>query len=53
MKILDVDGEPAMALFALRPIAVGDEVLYNYGVSKLPWKQTQVSRYSKCIMLVA
>lgn len=38
LKTLDVDGSPALCLFALRQIEPGEELLYDYGVDNLPWK---------------
>lgn len=38
-SILDFEGTPVICLFALTDIAEGEELLYDYGVSNLPWKQ--------------
>ena len=38
-KIMKVGGKPCLALFATRSIKVNEELLYDYGVKKLPWMQ--------------
>lgn len=39
LKVIpDPNGQPALCLFALRDINTGEELLYNYGISDLPWK---------------
>ena len=43
MKLLEMEGKPILALFALRNIQEGEEIRYCYGVKNLPWKKTQVS----------
>jgi len=30
-------GPPILCLFAIRNIAAGEEILYDYGIKKLPW----------------
>lgn len=39
LATLDVSGQPTLCLFALRNIEKGEELLYNYGISDLPWKK--------------
>ncbi|KAJ8017737.1 Histone-lysine N-methyltransferase set-1 [Holothuria leucospilota] len=39
LSVIDVDSKPALCLFALTDIAPGQELLYDYGVSNLPWIQ--------------
>jgi SET domain-containing protein len=41
MKLLEVDGNPHLALFARRKIFKGEEILYDYGESdkNLPWRK--------------
>ncbi|XP_071853449.1 uncharacterized protein [Apostichopus japonicus] len=49
LHIIQVSGEPALCLFASRNIERGEELLYNYGVGNLPWKnctQTKQGRES-------
>ena len=43
MECLNVTGSLALVLFAVKDIAIGQELLYDYGVSNLPWKQKKVS----------
>lgn len=42
MKVITVSNQPALCLFATKLIPKDSEVLYDYGIKKLPWK-TQVS----------
>lgn len=42
MKVV-MDGDtPALCLFFIKPILKGSEILYHYGVNKLPWKNKKV-----------
>ncbi|XP_071814729.1 N-lysine methyltransferase KMT5A-A-like isoform X2 [Apostichopus japonicus] len=41
LTVVDIEGTPALCLFALRDIQEGEELLYNYGVKQLPWLQQQ------------
>ena len=43
MRLLVVDERPALVLTALKDLAIGDEILYDYGEKNLPWKQSKVS----------
>ena len=36
-RIVSHKGEPRICIFAKRDIQEGDEILYDYGVSTLPW----------------
>ncbi|XP_024119917.1 uncharacterized protein LOC112141094 isoform X9 [Oryzias melastigma] len=38
MTITRVDGEPHLCLFAIKDIAPGEEITYNYGDSEWPWR---------------
>ncbi|XP_041864344.1 N-lysine methyltransferase KMT5A-A-like isoform X2 [Melanotaenia boesemani] len=47
MKVIRVDGRPHLCLFALKNIAVGEEITYNYGDSDWPWrKKTSIEMQS-------
>ena len=46
MKKVEVDGSPHLCLFALRDIAVDEEIRYDYGVNDLPWRLEV--QYSHC-----
>ncbi|XP_055999196.1 uncharacterized protein LOC125672892 isoform X3 [Ostrea edulis] len=39
MKCVSNKGRPHLALFAMRKIAAGEEVRYDYGVPNLPWRK--------------
>ena len=39
IKAIDVGGMPHLCLFALRDIAPGEEITYNYGDSDWPWRR--------------
>lgn len=39
MRLIPVDHIPALCLFALRDIQLGEEILYDYGIKDLPWKK--------------
>ncbi|XP_073329216.1 histone-lysine N-methyltransferase set-1-like [Pagrus major] len=41
IKTIDVGGMPHLCLFALRDIAPGEEITYNYGDSDWPWRRQQ------------
>ncbi|XP_038073460.1 uncharacterized protein LOC119741677 isoform X2 [Patiria miniata] len=43
VKVLQIDTQPTLCLFALRNISPGQEILYDYGISEkdLPWNQLQ------------
>lgn len=36
---------PKLGLVALKNIAVGEELRYDYGVKDLPWRKLKVSRF--------
>lgn len=38
MKKIIVDDKPHLCLFSLKKIEIGDEIDYNYGDSKWPWR---------------
>jgi len=38
MKLIEVDAEPHLCLFALHDLVPGIEVRYNYGAGKYPWR---------------
>lgn len=38
MKVLHCNNVPALCLFAVRDIHMGEEIRYDYGV-KVPWKK--------------
>ncbi|KAG1925745.1 hypothetical protein F2P79_025324 [Pimephales promelas] len=40
MKKIIVDNKPHLCLFSLKKIEIGDEIDYNYGDSKWPWRST-------------
>lgn len=39
MKVLDVNDRPVLCLFALKSILAGKEILHDYGIKELPWRQ--------------
>ncbi|XP_077367808.1 uncharacterized protein LOC144033086 isoform X5 [Festucalex cinctus] len=39
MKVIEVGGLPHLCLFAIRDIAPGEELSYNYGNSDWPWRK--------------
>lgn len=39
LSVIDVNGTPALCLFACRDVAAGEELLYDYGVKGLPWEE--------------
>ena len=41
MKLLYVDSNPHLAIFAIRQIHAGEEVRYDYGVEDLPWRHAK------------
>ena len=42
MKVV-MDGDtPVLCLLSIKPILRGSEILYHYGVDKLPWKNKKV-----------
>ena len=44
IRITEVEGQPCMALYALKSIMTGQEILYDYGIRPLPWKMKMVSQ---------
>ena len=38
MKIIEVDNKPHLCLFAIKSIKGNDEILYDYGIKRLPWE---------------
>ena len=51
-RILQTNRKPAMCLFALKVINVGEEILYDYGVKDLPWKETKVNYFTTSIIIL-
>ncbi|XP_048750683.2 uncharacterized protein LOC125662490 [Ostrea edulis] len=48
MKLMEVDGNPHLALFSTRKIFKGEEICYDYGEKNLPWrKKKQRNRAEK------
>lgn len=39
MKVLEIDGNPHLALFASRKIFKGEEIRYDYGERSLSWRK--------------
>ena len=39
IKPVIVRGKPHLAVFAQRNIKKGEEILYDYGVTSLPWRE--------------
>lgn len=39
LRLLEKDKMPHLVLFAKRDIEVGEELRYDYGVPKLPWRK--------------
>ncbi|XP_071854838.1 uncharacterized protein [Apostichopus japonicus] len=46
-KIVNFHDTPAMCLFALRDINKGEELLYDYGVTNLPWKKKHTFEHER------
>ncbi|KAJ8039228.1 hypothetical protein HOLleu_16877 [Holothuria leucospilota] len=44
MKVVVVDGQPKLCLFAIKPIEKDTELRFDYGVKDLPWRK-YVSKY--------
>jgi hypothetical protein len=42
MKMFMKEGKPYLALFASRDLCIGEELRYDYGVSDLPWRTSDV-----------
>lgn len=42
MRKVLVGSKPILCLFAKRPIEIGEELRYNYGVADLPWRKLKV-----------
>ena len=38
IRITEVEGQPCLALYALKSIMTGQEILYDYGIRPLPWE---------------
>lgn len=39
MRIVGIDGQPFLCIFAKRNIDTGEEIRYDYGVDSLPWRK--------------
>ena len=52
LSVIDVDGAPALCLFAARNIEAEEELLYDYGVKGLPWEQVLTKAYQKRFSLM-
>lgn len=39
MKLINVEGENHLCLFAVKDIPAGSELRYNYGVEDAPWRK--------------
>ena len=39
MRLMNIDEEPVLALFAKRHINQDKEICFDYGVKNLPWRQ--------------
>ena len=39
MKIVEVDNNPHLCIFATKDIEAGEELRYDYGVPNLPWRK--------------
>jgi hypothetical protein len=46
------DGTPHLCMFSLRCIGVGEEIVYNYGVKKLPFDVVEVSVPFNCFLAI-
>ena len=46
-KIITVDNTPCLCLFALRRMDPGEQIVYNYGIRHLPFKD--LVSYNSCI----
>ncbi|XP_056336173.1 inactive histone-lysine N-methyltransferase 2E-like [Danio aesculapii] len=47
IKKIGVGGKPHLCLFSIKDIASGEEITYNYGDSKWPWR-TLINRADSC-----
>jgi hypothetical protein len=41
MKKITDENKPALALFALRNLKIGEELRYDYGLLDLPWRKNK------------
>lgn len=39
MKLIEAEGKPHLCLFALKEIAAGSEITYDYGGKEWPWRK--------------
>ena len=39
MKIIEIDQQPHLCLFATQDIPAGEELRYDYGYKKAPWRK--------------
>ncbi|KAJ8018164.1 N-lysine methyltransferase KMT5A-B [Holothuria leucospilota] len=44
MKVVEVNNAPTLCLFAIKDILAGQELLYDYGISDLPWKSKVLTK---------
>lgn len=42
MRAVSYEGNPRLCLFARRDILKKEEILYDYGIAKLPWESTSM-----------
>lgn len=54
MKLMKLNGEPHLCIFALRDINKTEEIHYDYGVDDLPWRQEVIIdlRNCSCILII-
>ncbi|XP_067347081.1 histone-lysine N-methyltransferase set-1-like isoform X1 [Channa argus] len=51
MKKIIVDGKPHLCLFAVRKIEIGEEIDYNYGDSKWPWRKKVKNKKAPAVVI--
>lgn len=50
VKLVKVGGTSHLAIFATRNIKAGEQVLYDYGVSSLPWRMAvSIEQWTKIL----
>lgn len=42
IKIIEIEGDPHLCIFATRDINVGEELRYDYGEKDLPWRTVNI-----------
>lgn len=50
MKKVEYEGTPHLCLFALKEIALGEEITFNYGNSSYPWRSRVSLRYQRALV---